>query len=328
MGGLEFAPALGPAPSPRHELQVAALVELASEVLARREELVASLAEGHGRRAMLDILSVEASAGGARAKAVIAWNPQSGAMRSRQLEQLPPGFEHWLLKFDGVAENRDRDTLADPQGYGAVEYAYSLMARDAGIEMTACRLLEEGGRRHFMTRRFDRAADGAKRHMQSLAALAHLDFNQPGANSYEQAFLASRTLGLGTRALEQLFRRMIFNVVARNQDDHVKNIAYLMDRAGAWELAPAFDVTYAYRPASPWTDKHQMSINGKRDRFTVADFRAAAGAASISRAAPARILKEVVAVVSRWEQYAAQAAVDAEHVRRIATSLRLTFPDT
>jgi serine/threonine-protein kinase HipA len=327
MGALEFAPALGPTPSPDRELQVAALVELASEVLAHRQELVASLTAGHQKRAMLDILSVGASAGGARAKAVIAWNPLSGAVRSGQLENLPPGFEHWLLKFDGVSENRDKDLLADPQGYGAVEYAYSMMAGDAGIEMTACRLLEEGGRRHFMTRRFDRAPDGAKRHMQSLGALAHLDFNQPGASSYEEAFLASRRLGLGTPALEQLFRRMVFNVVARNQDDHVKNIAYLMERSGEWELAPAFDVTYAYRPGSPWTDSHQMTINGKRDGFSLADLQASAEVAGLARGAPARILGEVVEVVSHWETYASRAGVEEAHTRRIATTLRLGFSD-
>ncbi len=196
MGALEFAPSLGPAPSRSHNLQVSELVELASEVLSRREELVASLAQGHQRQAMLDILSVGASAGGARAKAVIAWNPTTDVVRSGQLDDLSPGFEHWLLKFDGVANNRDRDALADPQRYGAIEYAYSLMARDAGIAMSECRLLEENGRRHFMTRRFDRGADGAKRHVQSLGALAHFDFNQPGAHSYEQAFLTMRRLGL------------------------------------------------------------------------------------------------------------------------------------
>ena len=327
MGALEFAPALGPAPSPKRELQVAALLELASEVLAHREELVASLSEGHQKRAMLDILSVGASAGGARAKAVIAWNPLSGAVRSGQLESLPPGFEHWLLKFDGVAENRDKDILADPLGYGAIEYAYSLMVRDAGIEMTDCRLLEEGGRRHFMTRRFDRGPDGAKRHMQSLGALGHLDFNQPGSASYEQAFLAARRMGLETAAVEQMFRRMIFNVVARNQDDHVKNIAFLMDRSGRWELAPAFDVTYAYRPASPWTATHQMTINGRRDGFTLADFRASARSAALARGAPARILGEVVEVVSGWEAYATNAGVDEEHIRRIGPTLRLGFAD-
>jgi serine/threonine-protein kinase HipA len=326
MGALEFAPALGPTPTAGRDLQVAELVALASEVLTRREELVASLAEGHREQAMLDILSVGASAGGARAKAVIAWNPHTNAVRSGQLDDLSPGFEHWLLKFDGVAGNRDKDVLADPQGYGAVEYAYSLMARDAGIAMADCRLLEENGRRHFMTRRFDRGEGSSKRHMQSLGALAHFDFNRPGAHSYEQAFLVGRRLGLPSPSILQLFRRMVFNVVARNQDDHVKNIAFLMDRSGAWELAPAFDVTYAYRPSSAWTDRHQMTLNGKREDFTSADFRAAAQAALLPRGAAARIVKEVSDVVAEWEAYARRAQVDGEHVRRITPTLRLSFP--
>jgi serine/threonine-protein kinase HipA len=325
MGALEFAPSRGPTPSRTHDLQVAELVELASEVLSRREELVASLARGHQRQAMLDILSVGASAGGARAKAVIAWNPATDVVRSGQIDELGPGFEHWLLKFDGVANNRDKDTLADPQGYGAVEYAYSLMAHDAGIAMSDCRLLEEGGRRHFMTRRFDRGADGAKRHMQSLGALAHFDFNAPGAHGYEQAFLVMRQLGLGTPEVEQMFRRMAFNVVARNQDDHVKNIAFLMDRSGHWRLAPAFDLTYAHRPDSPWTARHQMTIDGRRDGFTLADFSASGRVASLPRGRAVRIVDEVREVVSGWTDYAARAQVASEHVRRIAPALRLTF---
>ena len=301
-------------------------MELASEVLSRREEFVASLAEGHREQAMREILSVGTSAGGARAKAVIAWNPATGVVRSGQLDTLAPGFEHWLLKFDGVANNRDKDTLADPQGYGAVEYAYSLMARDAGITMSDCRLLEENDRRHFMTRRFDRADDGAKRHMQSLGALAHFDFNQPGAHSYEQAFLVMRRLGLATAAIEQLFRRMAFNIVARNQDDHVKNIAFQMDRAGRWELAPAYDVTYAWRPSSAWTGQHQMTMNGKRDNFTLTDFQLAGRTAMLPRGRAARIVEEVREVVSGWEGYAEQVAVDRGHARAIASALRLSIP--
>jgi serine/threonine-protein kinase HipA len=304
---------------------MAELVELASEVLAHRRELVVSLAAGQREQAMRDILSVGTSAGGARAKAVIAWNPVSEVVRSGQVDDLDPGFEHWLLKFDGVAGNRDRDTLADPQGYGAIEYAYALMAHDAGIAMSECRLLEENGRRHFMTRRFDRAADGAKRHMQSLGALAHFDFNQPGGHSYEQVFLLMRQLGLGQAAVEQMFRRMAFNIVARNQDDHVKNIAFLMDRSGSWELAPAFDLTYAYRPESRWTDRHQMSMNGKRADFTLADFRAAGRAASLPGGRAIRIVREVSEVLGAWEEYAQRARVDEEHVRRIAPALRISF---
>ncbi len=326
MGALEFAPSRGPRLSRNHDLEISRLVEFASEVLSDREHLVTSLAGGHREQAMRDILSVGASAGGARAKAVIAWNPATNVIRSGQLEGLGPGFEYWLLKFDGVANNRDKDLLADPEGYGAIEYSYSLMARDAGIVMTDCRLLEENGRRHFMTRRFDRTADGGKRHMQSLAALAHFDLNLPGAHSYEQAFLVMRRLGLPLVAVEQMFRRMVFNVVARNQDDHVKNIAFLMDRSGAWELAPAFDVTYSYRPGSPWTDQHQMSINGKRDDFTLADFRACGRAASLPRGRALRIVSEVAEVVSGWTDYAMRAEVDEDHIGRIAGALRLSFP--
>jgi serine/threonine-protein kinase HipA len=326
MGALEFVPSGGPSPSRTHRLQIAELVELASEVLSRREALVASLAAGHQKQAMRDILSVGTSAGGARAKAVIAWNPATNVVRSGQLDDLEEGFEHWLLKFDGVTGNKDKDTLSDPRGYGAVEYAYSLMARDAGILMSDCRLLEECGRRHFMTRRFDRADDGSKRHMQSLGALAHFDFNKPGAHSYEQMFLTMRKLGLSTPVVEQMFRRMVFNVVGRNQDDHVKNVAFLMSRSGRWELAPAFDVVYSYRPASPWTSQHQMTIDGKRDRFTLADFVACGRVASLPRGRARRIVDEVRAVVSEWDSYAGRVGVDEEHVRRIAPALRLSFP--
>ena len=325
MGALEFSPAQGPQPVKGHDLRVEALVELASEVLADREALVASLAAGHRRRAMQDILSVGTSAGGARAKAVIAFNPATEIVRSGQLE-LDPGFEHWLVKFDGVAGNKDKDTLADPQGYGAVEYAYSRMAADVGIVMSECRLLEEGGRRHFMTRRFDRGPDGSKRHMQSLGALAHLDFNQAGAHSYEQAFDAMRRLGLPHRDIEQLFLRMVFNIVARNQDDHVKNIAFLMDRAGTWSLAPAFDMTYAYRPSSRWTSHHQMSMNAKRGDFTLTDFEAAGRTAALPRGRARRILQDVTNTVSRWNTYA-EAANVAEHLQAAITpTLHLHLP--
>jgi len=252
MGALEFAPARGPLRSPVEEIHIGRLVELASEVLTRREELVTSLSHGQDQDAMREILSVGTSAGGARAKAVIAWNPRTDELRSGQIDAAP-GFEHWLLKFDGVESNRDKDRLADPQGYGAIEYAYSNMVKDAGIAMTDCHLLEENGRRHFMTKRFDRDERGGRRHMQSLCGLAHFDFNQAGAYSYEQAFLAMRDLGLPHDATEQLFRRMAFNVIARNQDDHVKNIAFLMDRRGRWSLSPVFDVTYAYSSYGDWT---------------------------------------------------------------------------
>jgi serine/threonine-protein kinase HipA len=325
MGALEFAPARGPRRSPNEEIHIGKLVELASEVLTRREELVTSLAHGRDEDAMREILSVGTSAGGARAKAVVAWNPYTNELRSGQID-LSPGFEHWLLKFDGVESNRDKDRLADPQGYGAIEYAYSNMAKEAGIAMTECQLLEENGRRHFMTRRFDRDKRGGKRHMQSLCGLAHFDFNQAGAYSYEQAFLVMRDLGLPHSATEQLFRRMVFNVIARNQDDHVKNIAFLMDQAGIWELAPAFDITYAYRPDSRWTSQHQMSLNGKRDDFTRQDLRELGRRVTLKRGRAEDILEEVLEVVSRWPSFAAEANVSSQHIEHVGHALRLQLP--
>jgi len=325
-GALEFHPARGPAAPGAHELDIASLVQLANDVLANRAKLVASLAKGEREQAMRDILSVGTSAGGARAKALIAYNPATEQVRSGQLA-LAAGFEHWLLKFDGVTGDSSREVLTDPQGYGAIELAYAHMAAAAGIHMTECRLLEENGRRHFMTRRFDRDKQGEKLHMQSLAALAHLDFTQPGAHSYEQAFQVIRALGLGADAAEAQYRRMVFNVVARNQDDHVKNIAFLMDTRGSWSLSPAFDVAYAYNPSGDWTATHQMSIAGKRDDFTREDFDQVGRLAGLKRGAAKRILDEIISVVSDWPGFAADVDVEADHIRRITPTHRLNFPD-
>jgi serine/threonine-protein kinase HipA len=322
MGGLEFAPALGPDPAEQHDIEIGALVELASRVLADRENLAASFKESGREDAVRDILSVGTSAGGARAKAVIAWSPKTQAVRSGQID-AEEGFEHWLLKFDGVRGNRDRERLEDPQGFGGIEFAYSMMARAAGIEMTECRLLEENGRRHFMTKRFDRPGGDAKLHMQSLGALAHYDFNQAGAYAYEQALLVIRRLGLPMRDIEQQFRRMAFNVIARNQDDHVKNIAFLMDRSGHWSLSPAFDMTYAYQPSGMWTNRHQMTLNGKRDGLTLADFERCATGASMKHGRAKEIVEEVREAVRRWATFAAEAAVDERDVERIGRAHRL-----
>ena len=284
---------LGPRPRTATRVRIDALVRLASDVLTHRDEIRATFAGPVRQKALNDIFRVGTSAGGARAKAVIAWNRETNEVRSGQIA-AGEGFEYWLLKFDGVAGNRDKE-LEDPKGYGAIEYAYHLMAKAAGIAMTECRLLEEGGRRHFMTRRFDRLAGGEKLHMQSLCALAHFDFNQAGAHAYEQALLTIRQLGLPMAAVEEQFRRMVFNIVARNQDDHVKNIAFLMDRQGRWSLAPAFDVTYSYNPSGAWTSTHQMTLNGKRDGFTLEDFRACARSALMKRGRAETIVEEVVA---------------------------------
>lgn len=307
MGALEFAPVTGPRARPATRIEVGKLVELASEVLSHRNDLQASFAAEGRADALRDILRVGTSAGGARAKAVIAWNPETNEVRSGQVK-AGEGFEYWLLKFDGVSGNKDKE-LEDPKGYGLIEYAYYLMARDSGIEMSECRLFKENGRSHFMTRRFDRLATGEKLHMQSLCALAHYDFNMAGAYSYEQALLAMRQLQLPMQAIEQQFRRMAFNIVARNQDDHVKNIAFLMNKTGEWSLSPAFDVTYSFNPSGAWTASHQMTMNGKREHFTLEDFNACARTASMKRGRAAKILAEVQATVARWPSFAELAGV-------------------
>ncbi|MDH3977953.1 MAG: type II toxin-antitoxin system HipA family toxin [Gammaproteobacteria bacterium] len=321
MGALEFLPTTGPKAIQSSELQINHLVELASEVLSERADMHSSFADDHRAQALTDILRVGTSAGGARAKAVIAWNPATNEVRSGQLES-GDGFQYWLLKFDGVTGNKDKE-LEDPQGYGAIEYAYSNMARDCGIEISECRLFEEGNRRHFMTRRFDRSANGAKLHMQTLGALAHYDLNAAGAYGYEQALLVIRQLGLPMSATEEQFRRMVFNVVARNQDDHVKNIAFLMNKQGQWSLSPAFDITYSYNPQGQWTGSHQMTLNGKRDDFVLADFVAVANSASMAKGRARTIIEEVQDVVSHWRDYAHVAGVSDDWQRKIQKVLRL-----
>lgn len=324
VGALEFEPAHEPTLAAGADIQVDALVRLASEVLAEREQFVTELSEHPDEEAMKAILAVGSSAGGARPKAFIAYNDATGQVRSGQV-RVGAGFKHWLLKFDGVSHSGDHG-LTDPQGWGAIEYAYSKMARAAGLEMTECRLLEENGRRHFMTRRFDRPDDGGKLHMQTVGALEHVSYNEPGTYSYEQVLFLIRRLGLGTPDVEQQFRRMVFNVVARNQDDHVKNIAFLMDRAGAWSLAPAYDVVWAWQPGNRWLDSHQMSINGKRSGVTVADLRAVADVGGLKRGRAEAILAEVVAVVAGWGEIAAAVGIEETMAERIAGSHRLALP--
>lgn len=320
MGALEFRPTDGPASPGSEKIAIDELVALASEVLTNRQQLQVAFG-AESADALREILRVGTSAGGARAKAIIAWNPATDEVRSGQVP-APAGFEYWLMKFDGVADNKDHE-LADPKGFGAIEYAYSLMAAEAGIEMTQCRLFEEGGRRHFMTRRFDRLANGDKLHMQSLAALAHLDFNDPRAYSYEQAFTTMRTLQLPQDRIAQMFRRAVFNIVARNQDDHVKNIAFLMNRRGEWALAPAFDISYSYNPSGAWTSQHQMSLGGKRDGFSMADLIAGGSIADISARDVRRIVGEITSVVSRWPTFAAEGGVARNFVDDVAGNLRL-----
>lgn len=320
MGALEFEPAILGPQSEQKKIEVERLVELANKILAERSSLKGAFTGVDDREAMQTILRVGTSAGGARAKAILAWNPKTGEFRSGQIS-ADSGFEYWLLKFDGVKNNRDKE-LVDPLGYGKIEYAYYLMATAIGIKMTPCRIYEEGGRSHFMTKRFDRYGNGKKLHMQSLCAMAHYDFNQPASYSYEQALQVMKRLKLSREDIEQQVLRTIFNVIARNQDDHVKNIAFLMNRVGEWKLSPAFDVTYAYDPMGEWTSRHQMSINGKRDSFTRGDLIALAKIAGIKETQANEMIDTVNHAVLDWPMYAEKAGVEEARMEQIQRTLQ------
>ncbi len=319
IGALEFAPALQ-RPTRAKKLEVARLVDLANRVLDDRANLAGRLDGDDDADSLDDILRVGTSAGGSRAKAVLAWSPATHEFRSGQLDAAQ-GFEHWLLKFDGISNNRDKE-LNDPMGFGKIEYAYADMARAAGISMSECRLHHEGGHSHFMTKRFDRDADGRKLHMQSLGAMRHFDFNDPSAYSYEQAIMTIRQLNLGMVAVEEQVRRALFNVIARNQDDHVKNISFLMDRSGQWALSPAYDLAYAYNPSGPWTRDHQMSLAGRRNGFERDDLLQFAASAGLKRRKALDILEAVSASVRDWAKHAEAAGVAPSDVERIEKTFR------
>ena len=321
MGALEYVPSQGPSGTQSTRLEVQELVELASEILTWRNGLRGSFAPPEREDALQDILLVGTSAGGARAKAIIAWNPETNEVHSGQID-AGPGFSYWLLKFDGVSGNKDKE-LADPAGYGLIEYAYNEMALEAGVEMMECRLLEENHRNHFMTRRFDRTDSGAKIHMLSLGAMEHFDFKKAGAHSYEQALRTIRELDMPMDSVEEQFRRAAFNIIARNHDDHVKNIAFLMDRSGTWSLSPAFDVTYSYNPTGAWTSTHQMTLNGKRDLFDLEDFEACSKTASMKRGRARDILRQVQDAVSKWRDFASAAGIGNEVADNIASTHRM-----
>ena len=294
MGALEFVPSKERILDAEQAIEVESLVQTAREALTNKEAFVTNLSNSD--EALLDIIRVGTSAGGQRAKAVIAYNDTTGEVRSGQTT-APEGFDYWLLKLDGVTNKE----LGDPEHWGEVEYVHSLIAKAAGINMTECRLYRENGRAHFMTRRFDRV-NGEKIHMQTLCGLAHYDFNMLHAYSYEQAFAVMRQLRLTYPEAEEFYRRMVFNVVARNQDDHTKNISFLMDKHGVWHLSPAYDMSWAYNPAGGWTSMHQMSINNKWDHITREDLLRVAYEMNIKRA-PA-IIDQVVDAVSQWPQLA------------------------
>ncbi len=320
MGALEFVPAKGPRAKTSKPIEVDELVELASEILSEKKKFKISLNDKHKSEALSDILRVGRSAAGARAKAIVDWNPQTNEIRSGQIG-VDQGFTYWLLKFDGVSGNKDKE-LDDPSGYGLIEYAYYKMALIAGIAMSECHILEENGRNHFMAKRFDRKDNGEKIHMQSLCAMAHFDFNQAGACSYEQAIQVMERLKLPMNSIEEQFRRMVFNIVGRNQDDHTKNIAYLMDKGGKWSLSPAFDMMYAYNPSGPWTGQHQMSMNGKRDGFVIEDFEAFAKMALMKRGRAKEIVNQVQTAISQWRNIAKEVGVSAGRIKLISKAHR------
>ena len=315
MGALEYRPALFTEGNEGEKVHVDTLAELADQVLKSRKESVAKLVPDIKRYS--SILKVGSSAGGARAKALIGWNEATGEVRSGQVK-LPEGFGYWLIKFDGLTGNGDKEG-DDKWGYGRVEYAYHLMAKAAGIEMSECRLWDK---RHFMTRRFDRLENGGKLHMQTLGALAHFDFNDPTAYSYEQAFRVTRQVVNHAKANEQLFRRMAFNILAWNCDDHVKNIAFLMDRRGEWRLAPAYDMCFAYNPGGDWTRQHQMSINGKRTGITDEDILTCAHFANMRERKAKIVLDEIKDVVREWPRFAAEAEVRDDFATAIGNRLK------
>lgn len=320
MGALEFEPVDPKANGRSTKVEIDSLVEIAQEILSGKQNFQTNLSPTE-KKALVEIMKVGTSAGGARAKALIAYNAETGEVRSGQAN-APKGFTHWLIKFDGVTDDpssRGTSPLSISKGFGRVEMAYHEMAIDCGIEMTKCRLLEENGRAHFMTQRFDRIPGKGKIHTQTFCAMQHYDFADITSFAYEQLFQTLRVLRLPYPQAEQLFRRMVFNVVARNCDDHTKNFAFLMDKKGGWKLSPAYDICHAYRPGSPWVSQQSLSVNGKRLNITTQDFLEVAKQMNIKRPEP--IIAEIVQVVGNWANYAAKQKVPDDVAMAIKATL-------
>jgi serine/threonine-protein kinase HipA len=314
MGALTFRPARGPATHKPTAIVLSDLVEQARRAVTGMLD-----DDEHANAALRSIIEVGTSAGGARAKAVVAWNEQTGELRAGQLE-APPGFGHWLLKFDGMGHDNE---LGSPQGYGRIEYAYHLMARAAGINMTDCTLLEENGRAHFLTRRFDREDGSVRHHMQTLCAMDHLDYKKKGTNSYSQLFMAMKRLELPYEDTEEAFRRMVFNVMGRNCDDHTKNFAFRLRQGKGWGLSPAYDVTFAHNPNGEWTNQHLMSVNGKFKGLRIGDLLAEAERFGVGTAK--RVIDEVRCAVQDWSSHAEAARVPDDVAQSIKSQQLLLF---
>lgn len=317
MGALTFKPTIKAESNDLEDIQLGELVEIASEIMKKKESLDTSF-KTNRTKALEQIISVGTSAGGMRPKAVIAINKKNQRIVSGNLD-LDKDYEHWLLKFDGIQDNE----LGDPQGYGKIEYVYYLLAKECGIEMSECRLMSESGRNHFLTKRFDRV-NGQKIHMQTLSGIAHFDFNDIGSTSYEQLFQVMRKLKLGNDQLEQMYRRMIFNVIGRNQDDHTKNTSFILPENSEWNLSPAYDITYSFNPAKGRnTNMHQMSINGKRKEITSLDLVKIAEENMIKK--PNEIIQEVISAISEWRKKAEEHDIDQEKIKKIESNLKLSI---
>ena len=317
MGALEYEPAMDAPYSPDVKIELDSLVEVASEALSEKEEFGANLEEDK-KAAIAEIVRLGTSAGGQRAKAIIAYNPQTGEVRSGQIE-APEGFDYYLIKLDGVTTEAG---FRETQNFGRLEYSFYRLVKECGIEMSDCSLIEENGRAHFLTKRFDRK-NGEKIHMQTLCGIAHYDYRNPRSYSYEQAFNVMRALRLPYSQAQEMYRRMVFNVVIRNQDDHTKNISFLMDRQGKWTLSPAYDMGFAYNPKGGWTAQHQMSINGKFDNITRQDLFLFLKRHNIKEAT--EIIDRIAEVSSRWPLLARECEVPQPMIDAIMPNLKLSI---
>ena len=313
MGALEFEPSVLKENKRTFDIEIQNLVDIAQRVLSQREKFHADLQQEE-EKAMMEILKIGTSAGGARPKAVIAYNEKTGEVKSGQTS-APKGFEHWLIKLDGVSDVQ----LGVTKGYGRVEMAYYNMAKECGIEMMPSRLFEENGRAHFMTKRFDREGNNTKHHIQTFCALKHFDYNEVTSYSYEQLFQTMRELKLTYPMAEQMFRRMVFNVLARNCDDHTKNISFRLKKGDSWDLAPAYDVCHAYSPDHKWVSQHALSVNGKRDHIGKEDLLIIGKSIKSNNARV--IIQEINESVSQWKKFAGEVGVSPALRDEIAKTL-------
>lgn len=316
MGALEFEPVNFKSNQTAFSIEMDNLVKITQEVINNRQDFETNLNQEE-QKALLDVLKIGTSAGGARPKAIIAFNDKTGVIKSGQAK-APKGFTHWLIKLDGVSDSQ----FGASTGYGRVEMAYYLMAKACGIEMTECRLLEENGRAHFMTKRFDREEGDIKHHIQTFCAMQHFDFNNVNSYSYEQLFQTMRLLKLPYLQAEQMFRRMVFNVMARNCDDHTKNFAFRLRKNQGWELTPAYDICHAFRPGSEWVSKHALSINGKRSNISKEDIVTIAKSMNIKKGA--EIIQRTSEIIKKWTDFAEETKVEPKLKKAIKSTL-ITF---